>query len=135
MSYISQIYNLDSKKSKPIQQLNPSKYFWSGMISPKTSHYYLIASNFKPYIFIVVWAETGEFRESNHNTMTSVTNMDHSQMNFQTPTSRNRRDRKPDGKSIIISMDLLWSTSYLCTYWSGTHRKWKEWDLQPKRGT
>ena len=25
--------------------------------------------------------------------------MDHSQMNFQTPTSRNRRDRKNDGKS------------------------------------
>jgi hypothetical protein len=47
-----------------------------------------------------VWAETGEFRESNHNTMTSVTNMDHTQMNFQTPTARNRnhRERKSDGK-------------------------------------
>lgn len=57
------------------------------------------------YPLITVWAETGEFRESNHNTMTSVANMDHSQMNFQTPTSRNRRDRKSEGESLIIHFD------------------------------
>lgn len=46
-----------------------------------------------------MWAETGEFRENSHNTMASVTNMDHSQMNFQAPAGRNRnRDRKSDGK-------------------------------------
>jgi hypothetical protein len=56
-----------------------------------------ISSSFS-FLF-VVWAETGEFRESNHNTMASVTNMDHSQMNFQAPAARNRnRDRKSDGK-------------------------------------
>jgi len=51
------------------------------------------------FFLFTVWAETGEFRESNHNTMSAVANMDHSQMNFQTPTPRNRRDRKNDGKS------------------------------------
>lgn len=52
-----------------------------------------------------VWAETGEFRESNHNPMTSVTNMDHSQMNFQTPTTTrsNRRDRKSEGEFLLKS--------------------------------
>lgn len=49
-------------------------------------------------IFFKVWAETGEFRESNHNTMSSVTNMDNSNMNFQTPTIRRNRDKKSDGK-------------------------------------
>lgn len=52
-----------------------------------------------PFLSSPVWAETGEFRETNHNTMASVTNMDHSQMNFQAQSTRNRnRDRKADGK-------------------------------------
>jgi hypothetical protein len=57
---------------------------------------------FSLLFYFAVWAETGEFRESNHNPMTSVTNMDHTQMNFQTPTTRTNRnrERKSDGKLI-----------------------------------
>lgn len=49
--------------------------------------------------FIIVWAETGEFRDNSHSVMTSVAgSMDHSHLNFQTAASRNRsRDRKNDG--------------------------------------
>lgn len=50
-------------------------------------------------ISFTVWAETGDFRESSHSSMTAVaSSIDHTQLNFQT-TSRNRnRDRKNDGK-------------------------------------
>lgn len=58
----------------------------------------LLLSSSSSFLF-KVWAETGEFRESNHNTMSSVTNMDNSNMNFQTPTIRRNRDKKSDGKS------------------------------------
>ncbi|KAL7018876.1 hypothetical protein ACKWTF_010945 [Chironomus riparius] len=69
-------------------------------------HHHHITSPHTPSVLheplekLKLWAETGEFRESNHNTMAAVTNMDHSQMNFQTPTSRNRRDRKNDASRL-----------------------------------
>lgn len=56
-------------------------------------------NNWRIYFFFSVWAETGDFRESSHSSMTAVaSSIDHTQLNFQT-TSRNRnRDRKNDGK-------------------------------------
>lgn len=49
-----------------------------------------------------VWAETGDFRDNSHSSMTSVANsLDISQLHFQPPTNmRNNkaRDRKADGK-------------------------------------
>lgn len=51
---------------------------------------------------LAVWAETGDFRDNSHSSMTSVANsLDISQLHFQPPTNlRNNktRDRKPDGK-------------------------------------
>lgn len=44
-----------------------------------------------------MWAETGDFRDNNHSTMSSVANsMDHhSQMSFQTTSNRSRtKERK-----------------------------------------
>lgn len=49
----------------------------------------------------LVWAETGDFRDNSHSSMTSVANsLDISQLHFQPPTNlrNNKRDRKPDGK-------------------------------------
>ena len=66
------------------------------MISINIYRLFLLAFFF--YVNFEVWAETGEFRESNHNTMSSVTNMDNSNMNFQTPTIRRNRDKKSDGE-------------------------------------
>ncbi|KFB52260.1 AGAP000190-PA-like protein [Anopheles sinensis] len=47
---------------------------------------------------MVVWAETGDFRENSHSAMASVSSMEHTQMGFQTSAPRNRssRDRKND---------------------------------------
>ena len=90
------------------------------------------------FFLFPVWAETGEFRESNHNTMAAVTNMDHSQMNFQTPTSRNRRDRKNDGKSAKHFQWIYFDqqVTYLLTYPTEVaHIERKKQNLQPKRGT
>lgn len=63
--------------------------------------------------FVAVWAETGDFRDNSHSSMTSVANsLDISQLHFQPPTNlRNNkaRDRKADGKysDAFISMSFV----------------------------
>lgn len=67
-----------------------------------------------------MWAETGDFRDNNHSTMSSVANsMDHhTQMSFQTTSSRNRtKDRKGNYNEIIIVHKIYRKTKN-CKYFS-----------------
>ncbi|XP_052861758.1 pituitary homeobox homolog Ptx1 [Anopheles cruzii] len=52
----------------------------------------------EPLEKLKLWAETGDFRDSSHNAMTSISSIDHSQMGFPSSAVRNRssRDRKND---------------------------------------
>lgn len=67
-------------------------------------------SNKTQYVFFTVWAETGDFRDNSHSSMTSVANsLDISQLHFQPPTNlRNNknRDRKADGKVFFFQKDF-----------------------------
>lgn len=60
------------------------------------------------FFFFTVWAETGDFRDNSHSSMTSVANsLDISQLHFQPPTNlRNNkaRDRKADGKVSFLKL-------------------------------
>lgn len=50
--------------------------------------------------FLIVWAETGDFRDNTHNSMAAVaSSIDITQLHFQSSsTIRNKnRDRKSDG--------------------------------------
>lgn len=51
-----------------------------------------------------MWAETGDFRDTTHSSMTAVANsLDHTQLGFQSSSIRSRsRDRKNDGKCELL---------------------------------
>lgn len=56
----------------------------------------------KVNIFVTVWAETGDFRDTTHSSMTAVANnLDHSQLGFGSSMRSRSRDRK-DGKDDFI---------------------------------
>lgn len=93
MYFAGKVFSLNFLSIKRFKDSNSKTY-------SKVSYYF----NY----YFTVWAETGEFRENSHNTMSAVASMDHTQMNFQTPVGRNRnRDRKSDGEDYCILRFIL----------------------------
>lgn len=65
-----------------IPQINKIKKFVSSIQKAKS-------------LFILVWAETGDFRDTTHTSMTAVANnLDHSQLGFGSTMRSRSRDRK-----------------------------------------
>lgn len=104
------------RRTKKLVQIQPShsntklKFLFSSLPDPTSNSWNyrnskrskLTSTNQTINFLFSVWAETGEFRDNHHSSLSAVANMDSTHLNFQNASVRNRRDRKPDSKYFII---------------------------------
>uniref|UniRef100_A0A336LRN3 CSON002257 protein n=1 Tax=Culicoides sonorensis TaxID=179676 RepID=A0A336LRN3_CULSO len=76
-----------------------------GSITGHTTHHHSLNSHtpsvlHEPLEKLKLWAETGDFRDNNHSSISSVAMDQHNHMSFQTTSNRNRTKDRKGGRAI-----------------------------------